>query len=104
MQDEVPEEDMQQELMETIQKGNFTMRILYEQLGNILKMGPMGQMMNMIPGFSNSGLFTKVTVHPEYQLGMWPLCKIRDYSGHVATRADLTKNLTHAHLNSVIPA
>ena len=60
MQDAVPEEDMQQELMETIQKGNFTMRILYEQLGNILKMGPMGQMMNMIPGFGNSGLFTKV--------------------------------------------
>lgn len=59
-QDAVPEEDTQQELMETIQKGNFTMRILYEQLGNILKMGPMGQMMSMIPGFSNSGLFTKV--------------------------------------------
>lgn len=60
VQDAVPEEDTQQELMETIQKGNFTMRILYEQLGNILKMGPMGQMMSMIPGFSNSGLFTKV--------------------------------------------
>ncbi|KAK9862886.1 hypothetical protein WJX84_007935 [Apatococcus fuscideae] len=59
IQDAVPEEDMQQELMDTIQKGNFTMRILYEQLGNILKMGPMGQMMSMIPGFSNSGLFTK---------------------------------------------
>ena len=64
MQDAVPEEDTQQELMETIQKGNFTMRILYEQLGNILKMGPMGQMMSMIPGFSNSGLFTKVALSP----------------------------------------
>ena len=74
MQDAVPEEDTQQELMETIQKGNFTMRILYEQLGNILKMGPMGQMMSMIPGFSNSGLFTKVaspfcaTSHSEIRL------------------------------------
>eukprot|EP00884_Botryococcus_braunii_P010969 jgi/Botrbrau1/19874/Bobra.0663s0002.1 len=59
-QDAVPDADQtQEELMETISKGNFTMRILYEQLSNIRKMGPVSQIMEMIPGIGNSGLFTK---------------------------------------------
>ncbi len=41
-QDAVPEED-QPELMEKIAKGEFTMRIMYEQFANITKMGPMSQ-------------------------------------------------------------
>ena len=32
-----------EELMESITKGNFSLRILYEQLANIQKMGPVGQ-------------------------------------------------------------
>ena len=40
--------------MDSIQKGNFTMRILKDQLQNILKMGPVGQVMGMIPGFANN--------------------------------------------------
>lgn len=40
--------------MDSIQKGNFTMRILKDQLQNILKMGPVGQVMGMIPGFNNA--------------------------------------------------
>lgn len=54
MQDAVPEDNMKEEIMESIQKGNFTMRILKDQLQNILKMGPVGQVMGMIPGFGNS--------------------------------------------------
>ncbi len=46
--------------MESLSKGNFTMRILYEQLANVQKMGSVGQIMSMIPGLSNSGLFNKV--------------------------------------------
>lgn len=41
-QDAVPEED-QPELMDKISKGQFTMRIMYEQFANITKMGPMSQ-------------------------------------------------------------
>jgi len=40
---EVLPEDKQPELLENIAKGQFTMRILYEQFQNILKMGPMSQ-------------------------------------------------------------
>ena len=54
VQDAVPEDKMKEEMMDSIQKGNFTMRILKDQLQNILKMGPMGQVMGMIPGFGNS--------------------------------------------------
>lgn len=54
MQDAVPEDQMKEEMMESIQKGNFTMKILKDQLQNILKMGPVGQVMGMIPGFGNS--------------------------------------------------
>ena len=46
--------------MDSLNKGNFTMRILYEQLANVQKMGSVGQIMSMIPGLSNSGLFNKV--------------------------------------------
>mmetsp|Transcript_23933 Transcript_23933/g.66437 ORF Transcript_23933/g.66437 Transcript_23933/m.66437 type:complete len:492 (+) Transcript_23933:377-1852(+) len=53
IQDVIPE-DKQPELMETIAKGQFCMRILYEQFSNILKMGPMSQVMGLIPGFSNA--------------------------------------------------
>lgn len=42
LQDVIPE-DQQPEFIENIAKGQFTMRILYEQFQNILKMGPMSQ-------------------------------------------------------------
>lgn len=54
IQDVVPEDQMKEEIMDSIQKGNFTMRILKDQLQNILKMGPVGQVMGMIPGFNNA--------------------------------------------------
>lgn len=54
IQDVVPEDSMKEEIMDSIQKGNFTMRILKDQLQNILKMGPVGQVMGMIPGFANN--------------------------------------------------
>ena len=54
VQDVVPEDQMKEEIMDSIQKGNFTMRILKDQLQNILKMGPVGQVMGMIPGFNNA--------------------------------------------------
>lgn len=52
----MPEEARQEDLMKEIAKGNFTLRILREQLQNIQKMGPMNQVMSMIPGLSNSGV------------------------------------------------
>ena len=42
---EVLPDDKQPELLENIAKGQFTMRILYEQFQNILKMGPMSQVL-----------------------------------------------------------
>ena len=56
MQDVVPEDDTKEEIMENIQKGNFTMKILKDQLLNIMKMGPVSQVMNMIPGFNGLGV------------------------------------------------
>lgn len=63
MQDAVPEDQQKEELMESISKGNFSLRILYEQLANIQKMGPVSQVMSMIPGMSNSDIFGQVC-HP----------------------------------------
>lgn len=37
------QEEAQQELIDKISKGEFTLRIMYEQFANIMKMGPMGQ-------------------------------------------------------------
>ena len=38
-----PQEEEQQALLERISKGEFTLRIMYEQFANIMKMGPMSQ-------------------------------------------------------------
>mmetsp|Transcript_99878 Transcript_99878/g.278983 ORF Transcript_99878/g.278983 Transcript_99878/m.278983 type:complete len:522 (+) Transcript_99878:87-1652(+) len=45
--------DKQPELLKKISKGKFSLRDLYEQFQNLQKMGPMGQVMQMIPGMSN---------------------------------------------------
>ena len=55
-QEVVPDESKNEELMEIMQKGAFSLRILYEQFANIQKMGPVGQIMGMIPGLSNTGV------------------------------------------------
>ncbi|CAB3369642.1 Hypothetical predicted protein [Cloeon dipterum] len=44
--------DDNEELMQKIKQGQFTLRDMYEQFQNIMKMGPFSQIMGMIPGFS----------------------------------------------------
>ncbi|KAK2588645.1 hypothetical protein KPH14_006411 [Odynerus spinipes] len=44
--------DDNEELLEKIKHGQFTLRDMYEQFQNIMKMGPFSQLMGMIPGFS----------------------------------------------------
>jgi len=63
-QEAVPEEQMKEELLESMQKGAFSMRILYEQFANIQKMGPVGQIMGMIPGLSNAGVKARALPPP----------------------------------------
>merc|ERR1719192_2837395 len=43
--------DNNEELINKIKHGEFTLRDMYEQFQNIMKMGPFGQIMGMIPGF-----------------------------------------------------
>ncbi|KAL5703616.1 signal-recognition-particle GTPase [Ranunculus cassubicifolius] len=51
---EVVPMEQQPELLEKLSQGNFTLRIImYEQFQNILKMGPIGQVFSMLPGFSS---------------------------------------------------
>uniref|UniRef100_A0A0A9WER6 Signal recognition particle 54 kDa protein n=2 Tax=Lygus hesperus TaxID=30085 RepID=A0A0A9WER6_LYGHE len=45
-----------EELIEKIKHGQFTMRDMYEQFQNIMKMGPFSQILGMIPGFSQDFL------------------------------------------------
>ncbi|KAK1281028.1 hypothetical protein QJS04_geneDACA003039 [Acorus gramineus] len=44
--------DQQPELLQKLSEGNFSLRIMYEQFQNILKIRPIGQVFSMIPGFS----------------------------------------------------
>merc|ERR1719197_731964 len=44
--------DKQPGLLSKISKGQFSLRDLYEQFQNLQKMGPMGQIMQMIPGMA----------------------------------------------------
>ncbi|KAL3633067.1 hypothetical protein CASFOL_026051 [Castilleja foliolosa] len=49
---EVVPMDQQPELLQKLSEGNFTLRLMYEQFQSILKMGPIGQVFSMLPGFS----------------------------------------------------
>ncbi|CAD5226478.1 unnamed protein product [Bursaphelenchus xylophilus] len=40
-----------EELLKRLKQGQFTLRDMYEQFQNIMKMGPLSQVMSMIPGF-----------------------------------------------------
>ncbi|GAX73630.1 hypothetical protein CEUSTIGMA_g1081.t1 [Chlamydomonas eustigma] len=52
IQDVIPE-DKQPEMIENITKGNMSMRVMKDMFESVLEMGPMSQMMSMIPGFNS---------------------------------------------------
>ena len=45
-----------EELIKKMKHGEFTLRDMYEQFQNIMKMGPVGKIMGMIPGFGQDFL------------------------------------------------
>lgn len=51
--------DENEDLMKKLKHGQFTLRDMYEQFQNIMKMGPFGQIMNMLPGIGGSELMSK---------------------------------------------
>lgn len=51
IQDVIPE-DKQPELLGTISKGNISMRVLRDVFESFINMGPLSQVMSMIPGFN----------------------------------------------------
>ncbi|XP_023346359.1 signal recognition particle 54 kDa protein [Eurytemora carolleeae] len=54
LMDKVKDLNMDEEqMMKDIQKGRFTLRNMYEQFQNIMKLGPISQVMGMIPGLSS---------------------------------------------------
>lgn len=42
--------DKQPELLDKFSKGIFTLRDMYEQFQNVMKLGPLNKVMGMIPG------------------------------------------------------
>uniref|UniRef100_A0ACD5VUV3 Uncharacterized protein n=1 Tax=Avena sativa TaxID=4498 RepID=A0ACD5VUV3_AVESA len=50
---EVVPADQQPDLVKRLTEGNFTLRLMYEQFQNLLKMGSIGQIFSMLPGFSS---------------------------------------------------
>ena len=44
------------EMMERVQGGKFVIRDFYSQMQSVLKMGPMGKVMSMIPGLGDIGM------------------------------------------------
>jgi len=53
--------DKQPELYQKLSQGVFTLRDMYEQFQNVMKMGPLGKVMSMIPGMSQ--MMTKGAEH-----------------------------------------
>lgn len=47
---DVVDEEKQEELAERFSKGQFTLRDMYEQFSSVMKLGPIGKVMGMLPG------------------------------------------------------
>ena len=52
----------QEELIEKMSKGQFTLRDMYKQFQSVMKIGPLNKVMGMIPGI------------PEYLIHRLPIC------------------------------
>jgi len=50
--EEIGMDQNNEKLLEKMKHGEFTLRDMYEQFTNVMKMGPFSQIMGMIPGFS----------------------------------------------------
>jgi signal recognition particle subunit SRP54 len=53
IRDVIPPEEQQQELMDKLTKGQFSLRIMYDQFASMMRMGPMSSIMGMLPGMAN---------------------------------------------------
>lgn len=62
---EVVPMDQQPELLQKLSEGNFTLRIMYEQFQNLLKMGPIGQVCRL-PNQLHRILF--IDYFPKYRI------------------------------------
>ncbi|CDJ37917.1 signal recognition particle 54 kDa protein, putative [Eimeria tenella] len=51
---EVISVEKQQQMIDRISKGKFTLQDMYEQVQNVLKMGPISKVMSMIPGLGSN--------------------------------------------------
>lgn len=47
------DEEANKDLVKRIQQGEFSLRDMYDQFANILKMGPLNKVMENLPGMSN---------------------------------------------------
>jgi signal recognition particle subunit SRP54 len=47
------DEEMNKELVNRLQRGEFSLRDMYDQFENIMKMGPLNKVMENLPGMSN---------------------------------------------------
>eukprot|EP00245_Coleochaete_scutata_P012783 TRINITY_DN5007_c0_g3_i1.p1 TRINITY_DN5007_c0_g3~~TRINITY_DN5007_c0_g3_i1.p1 ORF type:complete len:496 (-),score=143.21 TRINITY_DN5007_c0_g3_i1:19-1506(-) len=83
IQDVIPM-DQQPEMLQKITEGNFTLRFMYDMFQNLLKMGPMGQVMEMIPGMS----------------GMMPKGKEKDIAAKNKRYMTMMDSMTQKELDS----
>ncbi|CAF0806738.1 unnamed protein product [Didymodactylos carnosus] len=70
-----------EELIEKLKHGQFTLRDMYEQFQNIMKMGPFGQIMGMIPGFGTE--FISKSGEQESQARLKKMMCIMDKLDHL---------------------
>ena len=53
LKDVIPPQEQQMEMMEKVMKGQFNLRIMYDQFASMMRMGPMSSVMGMLPGMGN---------------------------------------------------
>ena len=70
--------DSKSELYQRFTEGEFTMRDMYGHLQNMLKMGPMGQIMEMLPGMGKNGMFNGENTNKRLKIFMTIMDSMND--------------------------
>ncbi|PPS15564.1 hypothetical protein GOBAR_AA05021 [Gossypium barbadense] len=109
---EVVPMDQQPELLQKLSEGNFTLRIMYEQFQNILKMGPIGQSWKslkcsqiLVPSWRNCCLVIDLvfSMLPGFSAELMPKGREKESQAKIKRYMTMMDSMTNEELDSSNP-
>ncbi|CAK9304768.1 unnamed protein product [Gordionus sp. m RMFG-2023] len=92
--------DDNDELIGKLKQGQFTIRDMYDQFQNIMKMGPFSQIMTMIPGFTQDFLCPPTTSSKDMNGEQVQAARMEEGSAKLKRMMCVMDSMTHKELDN----